>query len=50
MGIDSEVLKPPYVSGYADAEADVTIFKNNKTQIDVTAALQNTALDFLFSG
>lgn len=50
MGIDSEVLKPPYVSGYADAEADVTIFKNNKTQVDVTAALQNTALDFSFLG
>ncbi len=50
FGVDFDILNPPYISGYADTTADITVLQNNKMQIDITAALSNAALDFSFLG
>ncbi len=50
LGIDISVLNPPYISGYADVEAEITSFSGDKMNIDLTAGLSNAKIDFSWLG
>lgn len=50
LGIKSSILNPPYIDGYADVTADLTIFNDDKVVIDIDANLSNAAIDYSFLG
>lgn len=50
LKIDMPVLNAPYVEGYADVTADVTVLDNGRTLIDLEADLRHEAVDFSFLG
>lgn len=50
FGVDIALLNAPYINGYADVTADLTVLNNNKTSIDVDADLKNATIDYSFLG
>lgn len=50
LGISAAVVNPPYIDGYADVQADLTIFHDDKVKIDVDADLTHAAIDYSFLG
>lgn len=50
LGVDIALLNAPYINGYADVTADLTVLNNNKTSIDVDADLKNATIDYSFLG
>lgn len=50
LDIDVSVLNPPYISGYANVDAEITMFENDRTQINVKAGLNNAEIDYSFLG
>ena len=50
LGLDVSVLNPPYVIGYADMNAEITIFNEQRTNILMTGNLNPMAIDFSFLG
>lgn len=50
LGFDAAVLNPPYVDGYAVVDAEITVFDDHKTAININAQLNKMAVDFSFLG
>lgn len=50
FGIDVELLNEPYISGYADVAAELTVMQDNKTKVAVDADLKNADIDYSFLG
>lgn len=50
LGIDTAILDAPYIEGYTDVTADLTIFNNNKVQLDIDADLTHATIDYSFLG
>lgn len=50
LGLDVELLSPPYIDGYADVNAAVSISASNVMDIKVKADLSNAAIDYSFLG
>ena len=50
LGLDVELLSPPYVDGYADVNAAISISASNVMDIKVKADLSNAAIDYSFLG
>lgn len=48
--LDYSVLQPPYISGYADVEADITVDWHEKMTVSLKAGLQNAAMNYSFLG
>ena len=44
------MLSSPYVEGFADVTANLTILNDEKTQIEVNADLKNMSIDYSFLG
>ncbi|MBR1649070.1 MAG: AsmA-like C-terminal domain-containing protein [Alphaproteobacteria bacterium] len=49
FGVDASFLQPPYVSGFAQAEA-VAAAKGNDINVDIHADLRNASFDYGFLG
>lgn len=50
LGIDIGVLNPPYIEGYANVDAEITKYDNDRFDIDVIAALADATIDYSFLG
>jgi len=50
LGLNLSVLQPPFISGYADINADITVYDDHKTTIDLNGKLNNMDIDFAFLG
>lgn len=50
LKINSAILNPPYIDGYANVTADLTVFSNDKIKIDLDADLTEAAIDYNFLG
>lgn len=50
LKIDSAVLNPPYIDGYAEVTADLTVLNNDKILIDLDADLSQAAINYDFLG
>lgn len=50
LGVDFSLLDAPYVSGYADIQAQIIMSDDKKTTVDLQADLQHMALDYSFLG
>ncbi len=50
LGIDWEILKAPYIDGFALVEADITVLENNKINVNVSADLKEASIDYAFLG
>lgn len=50
LGLNMSVLDPPYVSGYADMNAEITIYDKHRTDIILTGKLDPMDIDFSFLG
>lgn len=50
MGLNMSVLEPPYISGHADMNAEITIFNDHKTNILVKGKLNPMNIDYSFLG
>ncbi len=50
LGLDVSILNPPYISGAADMNADITVSKENKVDIAVHGDLKPMDIDFSFLG
>ena len=51
LGLDKiEYVNPPYVEGYADVKAQISIDNSKKTKIDINADIKNAAIDYSFLG
>lgn len=50
LGIQTIILGTPYVEGYADVNADITVFNEKETVIDVEADLTYASIDYSFLG
>lgn len=50
LGLDLSVLNPPYISGYADMDAAITVFDDHRTEIEVNGSLKPMDIDFSFLG
>lgn len=50
VGIESDIINPPYISGYALVDAEITSFDNDRMQIDINGNMANAAVDFAFLG
>lgn len=50
LGVNTALLNAPYINGYANVTADLTVLNNNKTTLDVDADLKNAAIDYSFLG
>lgn len=50
VGLDVSVLNPPYISGYADMNAVITVFDDHRTDIDISGKLNPMEIDFSFLG
>ena len=47
---DFELLSAPYIEGYADVKAIINMSDKKDTQIDISANLNNAAIDYSFLG
>lgn len=50
LGIDAAILNPPYIDGSAEMSAEITVFNDHKTQIDLSGELSKMMIDFAFLG
>ena len=50
LGIDAPIINPPYIDGFADVVAEVTVFENDKMEININADLHNAEIDYSFLG
>ncbi len=50
LGITTSILDVPYIDGHAEVTANLTIFNNNKTRLDIDADLTHAAIDYGFLG
>ncbi len=51
LGLDKiEYINPPYIEGYADVAAQISISDDKKTKIDMNADIKNAAIDYSFLG
>ena len=50
LGLNISVLDPPYISGYADMNAEITIFDEHRTDIALAGTLNPMDIDFSFLG
>lgn len=50
LDINSSILNAPYINGYADVVADLTVFSDDKVTIDIDADLSNAMIDYSFLG
>lgn len=50
LGIETNILNPPYIDGYIGVEADITSFNDKRMQVDIIGNLSTTAVDFSFLG
>jgi len=50
LGIETAILNPPYIDGYADVTADMTLFKDDNGRLDIEADLRQADIDFSFLG
>lgn len=50
LGLDISVLNPPYISGYADMNAEITIFNDHQTDVKIKGNLKPANIDFSFLG
>ena len=50
LELSNSLLSEPYIKGYADVLADLTIINDKKTEIEVSANLDNMAIDYGFVG
>ena len=50
LGIDISVLNPPYIEGYANVDAEITKYDNDKLDIDVLASLDDAIIDYSVLG
>ncbi|MBR2299418.1 MAG: AsmA-like C-terminal domain-containing protein [Alphaproteobacteria bacterium] len=50
LGINHNLLSAPYLNGFADIAADLTIFNNNKASINLLADIKNMEIDYSFLG
>ena len=47
---DSSLLNPPYVDGYALVDAEITVYNDRKTVVNLNAQIDKMAVDFAFLG
>lgn len=50
LGIESSILNPPYINGYADVIADITVQNNDDVVLDINADITNAGIDYSFLG
>lgn len=50
LGIDSDIINPPYIDGFVMVDAEITSFDNNKMQINLKGNLATAAVDYSFLG
>ena len=50
LGLDISLLQAPYLSGYADMTAEITIFNDKRTEINLNGDLKPMDIDFSFFG
>ena len=50
LGVDSSILNPPYVDGYAMIDSEITIFDDKRTSVSLNAQLSKMTVDFSFLG
>ena len=50
LGVETSILSAPYIEGYADVAADLTVLGNHKAQLDIDADLTHAAIDYSFLG
>lgn len=50
LKLDQAILNPPYIEGYADITADLTVQNNDSARIDLEADITPTAIDYSFLG
>ncbi len=50
LGIESAILNAPYIEGYADIVADITVQNNDIISLDVNADITNAQIDYSFLG
>ena len=50
LDFDSSLLNPPYVDGYALVDAEITVYNDRKTVVNLNAQIDKMAVDFAFLG
>ncbi len=50
LGINFGILNPPYISGYANVDAEIVAYNDDKTIINLKANLNNADIDYSFLG
>ncbi len=50
LGINFSILNPPYISGYANVDAEIIAYNDDKTIINLKANLNNADIDYSFLG
>lgn len=50
VGIESNIINPPYIDGYVLVDAEITSFDNNRMQIDITGNMSTASVDYSFLG
>lgn len=50
LGIDIDILNPPYIEGYAEVKSIVSVSSDNKVQVNVDADITNASIDYSFLG
>lgn len=50
LGINAAILDAPYIEGYADVIADLTVLNNHKARLEIDADLTHAAIDYSFLG
>ena len=50
LGIESSILNPPYIRGYSDIVADITVQNDDVITLDVSADITNAEIDYSFLG
>ena len=50
LNLDMSVLNPPFIKGYADVNAEITVFDEHRTNIALQGDLKPMDIDFSFLG
>ncbi len=50
LGVDSSILNPPYVDGYAMIDSEITVYDSSRTSVSLNAQLDKMLVDFSFLG
>ena len=50
LGINFGILNPPYISGYANVDAEILAYNDDKTIVNLKANLNNADIDYSFLG